>query len=36
MGLSVVQKTVDRHRGKINVTSHVDEGTAFVLRFPVL
>jgi len=34
LGLSIVKSIVDAHKGKINVTSKVGEGTTFTLEFP--
>jgi PAS domain S-box-containing protein len=34
LGLSIVQRIVKEHRGKINVKSTVGKGTTFRLRFP--
>ncbi len=35
LGLSVVKKVVDRHRGNVEVQSELDRGTLFNLRFPI-
>ena len=35
IGLSVCKKIVERHRGKISVTSEPGKGTAFTIRLPV-
>jgi two-component system sensor histidine kinase/response regulator len=34
LGLSIVKKLVDAHRGMINVESRLGEGTTFRIRFP--
>jgi two-component system phosphate regulon sensor histidine kinase PhoR len=36
LGLTFVKKIMDAHYGKIEVTSQVDKGTTFILRFPRL
>jgi len=35
LGLPIVKEIVEAHGGGISVTSQVDKGSAFVLRFPV-
>ncbi len=34
LGLMVTRKLIEEHRGKINVTSRLDEGTNFTVRLP--
>jgi len=34
LGLSIIKHVMDAHKGKIEVESIPDEGTAFILRFP--
>jgi len=36
LGLTVARKIVEEHGGKIDVTSHVGEGTVFTVRLPVV
>lgn len=36
LGLTFVKKIMDAHNGKIEVTSQVDKGTSFMLKFPRL
>jgi len=36
LGLSIVQKIVERHEGKVEVTSEVDVGTTVTITLPVL
>ncbi|MDH8678528.1 HAMP domain-containing sensor histidine kinase [Fusibacter bizertensis] len=35
LGLAIVKQLTERHEGKITVESNVDEGTTFVLDFPL-
>lgn len=35
LGLAVVKKVIDRHKGRISVTSKANEGTTFLIRLPV-
>ena len=35
LGLSILKHVMDAHKGKIEVESIPDEGTAFILKFPV-
>jgi signal transduction histidine kinase len=35
LGLTVVQSIVDAHRGKIQVSSHIDKGSRFEVELPV-
>lgn len=34
IGLAIVRKTIERHRGEITVTSTVGEGTTFRIKLP--
>ena len=34
LGLSIVKHIVEQHRGTIEMTSRVNEGTTFVIRLP--
>jgi hypothetical protein len=34
LGMSIVYKTIDMHKGKISVTSKVGEGTTFTIEIP--
>ena len=36
LGLAVVKKVADRHKGKVEVTSVVGKGTCFKLYIPVV
>lgn len=36
LGLSIVHKIVEMHRGKINVSSKLDEGTVFTVTLPII
>ncbi|SFG20436.1 sensor histidine kinase [Sporolactobacillus nakayamae] len=36
LGLSIAEWIVQKHRGKIEATSAVDEGTTFIVRLPLL
>lgn len=35
LGLAVVKRAVDAHRGRLEVSSHVGHGTSFVVRLPL-
>ncbi len=35
LGLSLVKQIVERYQGKIDVTSKVNQGTTFIVRFPI-
>lgn len=35
LGLSIIKHVMDAHKGKIEVESVPDEGTAFILKFPI-
>jgi signal transduction histidine kinase len=35
LGLHIVKKEIDRHNGKIQVTSSVGEGTTFIIQLPI-
>ncbi len=36
LGLAIIKEIVEAHGGTVSVTSQVDKGSAFTLRFPVL
>jgi two-component system sensor histidine kinase ResE len=35
LGLAIAQKVIEQHRGKIEVTSIVGEGTTFMITLPI-
>jgi len=35
LGLSIVQRIIESHRGKINCTSEVGKGTIFIISLPM-
>ncbi len=36
LGLATCHRIVEQHNGEINVVSHVDEGTTFMIRLPIV
>ena len=36
LGLSIIHAIVDAHGGRIDVTSHIGEGTVFTVEFPIV
>ena len=36
LGLSIVKKIIDKHDGEIQVESHLDKGTQFIVKLPIL